>query len=197
MSSWIQVSALRTKKVERRGPGVTPTIFSEMTAARHALTVSLRENCPVNKNPQAKNRGALRLSIRSGPLEHNGKTWRVQFFALDYIYYVINDTKPHVIKPKDKKALAFSWAGGSATTSPLSFRAGGGAVGGLSSRFRLPAGEAALVGGRIVLRMVHHPGTKANNFVERAREEAASSFPARAMARIGDAMLSELIAVNS
>jgi hypothetical protein len=175
-SSWVQVRAIGTKPSSRRGPGVTPTLYSEMSLLRASLLNNMREEAPVNKNPQAKNRGALRKSIRATPWETNGTIWRTEFTALDYINFVIRDTKPHEIHAKPGGVLAFNWsgvAGASGALPAISHLSSGGIAGKLGrsggpSIFKAPLGHLQLRGDTMFLSFVHHPGTRANNFVERA-----------------------------
>jgi hypothetical protein len=176
MATWVSVRAIGSRPSSRRGPGVTPTLYSELGRFRNSLLQNMREEAPVNKNPQAPNRGALRKSLRASPWMTNGKVWRTEFSALDYIRYVINDTRPHEIQARAGGVLAFNWSGtGGVSTKffPISHLSEGGIAGRLGRRggpsiFAAPAGHAELIGGKVFLRFVHHPGTKANNFVERA-----------------------------
>lgn len=196
--SWVAMRAIGSSRSSRGGPGVAPRLYTEMTLLRNSLLTAMREEAPVNKSPNAKNRGALRASLRAGPLETDGTHWRVSFTAADYIKYVIHDTKPHRIEPKQPGGvLAFQWsgAGGSSSSMPsLSFRdtagllrtirgnvgamvtgqgavnTGSGRLGirGGSSIFEAPRAHSELRGGTIFLTFVNHPGTTANDFVSRA-----------------------------
>ncbi|MFI5281749.1 MAG: hypothetical protein ACHQ0J_01300 [Candidatus Dormibacterales bacterium] len=174
--SWVTMRAVGTSRAARRGPGVTPTLYAEMSLLRNSLLNAMREEAPVNKNPQAKNRGALRASLRAGPWETDGVHWRSVFTAAEYIKYVIKDTKPHRISAKPGGVLAFNWSGIgglSANFMGVSHQSTGGAFGRLGRRggpalHSAPAGIVSLKGGMFFLRFVKHPGTKANNFVERA-----------------------------
>jgi hypothetical protein len=174
--SWVTIRAVGSNRASRSGPGVTPTLYNEMSLLRNSLLQNMREEAPVNKNPDAKNRGALRRSLRAGPWQTDGVHWRSVFTALDYIKFVIHDTAPHRIEAKPGGVLAFSWSGRSGESGALaavSHLSSGGLVGSLGRRggpslMRAPAGHTELRGGMLFLTFVNHPGTKANNFVERA-----------------------------
>lgn len=174
--AFVTMRAIGSQPSSRRGPGVTPTLYTEMSLLRNSLLSNMREEAPVNKNPSAKNRGALRASLRASPWATDGRTWRTEFSALEYIKYVIHDTKPHRIEAKAGGVLAFNWngQGGFSVTLPaISHLSSGGLAGALGhvggiSIFAAPAGHSELRGGMVFLRFVNHPGTKANNFVQRA-----------------------------
>jgi hypothetical protein len=174
--AWITMRAVGTPRSARRGPGVTPTLYNEMSLLRNSLLNAMREEAPVNKNPDAKNRGALRASLRAGPWETDGKHWRTVFTANSYIKFVLKDTRPHLIEAKPGGVLAFNWSGkaGESFKVPAISHVSIGAItgtlgrrGGPSIR-SAPAGHVELRGNTIFLTVVHHPGTKANDFVERA-----------------------------
>jgi hypothetical protein len=181
--SWVTMRAVGTPRSARRGPGVTPTLYNEMSLLRNSLLNAMREEAPVNKNPQAKNRGALRASLRAGPWQTDGVHWRSVFTANEYIKYVLKGTRPHRIEAKAGGVLAFSWsgpllgpggtAGFSGTLRAISYSGLGGAAGMLGRRggpsiSAVPAGYSPLKGGLTFARAVNHPGTRANNFVARA-----------------------------
>ena len=173
--AWVTIRAIGTSPSSRRGPGVTPTLYAEMSLLRNSLLNAMREEAPVNKNPNAKNRGALRKSIKASPWMTNGVIWRTEFSALEYIKYVIHGTRPHKIQAKAGGVLAFNWAGPGVSSGlpAISHLSSGGVAGALgrrggSSIFRAPAGHVELRGDTMFLTFVNHPGTKANNFVERA-----------------------------
>ncbi|HEV2036886.1 MAG TPA: hypothetical protein VGU71_22270 [Candidatus Dormibacteraeota bacterium] len=173
--TWVTVRAIGSRPSSRRGPGVTPTLYNEMSLLRNSLLSNMREEAPVNKNPSAPNRGALRKSIRASPWMTNGTIWRTEFTALEYIRYVIHGTRPHRIEAKPGGVLAFSWSGAGVSGSlpPISHLTSGmlGRLGrrGGTSIFSVPPGHVELRGGTLFLRFaVNHPGTQANNFVQRA-----------------------------
>jgi hypothetical protein len=153
-----------------------------MSLLRASLLNAMREEAPVNKNPNAKNRGALRASLRAGPWETDGVHWRSVFTAAEHVLYVINDTKAHRIEAKAGGVLAFQWsgpllpggtAGFSGTLKAISYSGRGGAAGMLGRRggasiASVPAGYSPLKGGLTFAHAVNHPGTRANNFVQRA-----------------------------
>lgn len=60
-----------------------------------------------------------------------------------YALFVHEGTRPHVIKPKKGKFLAFRWPGA-------------------------PKNMGRLPDGRVLARVVHHPGTKPNRFLTNA-----------------------------
>jgi hypothetical protein len=61
-------------------------------------------------------------------------------------------TQPHIIRPRDKKALAFIWS--------------------KAANF---AQARVLGAGYVVLKLVHHPGTRATNFLRRALNEGINA----------------------
>lgn len=174
-ASWVQMRAIGTPRSERGGLGVTPQLYEEMSLIRNTLLENMREEAPVNKNPNAPNRGALRKSIKASPWVTNGSIWRTDFSALDYIQYVIHGTKPHEIRPrKPGGVLAIRGPIGVSSSLPaISHLSSGGKPMTLGRRggpsiFSAPPGHPELRGDTIFLNVVHHPGTQANNFVERA-----------------------------
>ena len=174
--AWVTMRAIGSQPAARRGPGVTPTLYQEMSLLRNSLLNAMREEAPVNKNPSAKNRGALRRSIKASPWMTDGQHWRTEFSALEYILYVIRDTKPHRIDARPGGVLVFQWNGRrglSGSLKAISYSSLGGAIGKLgrqggASIFKVPAGYSPLKGGLTYAHSVMHPGTKANNFVQRA-----------------------------
>lgn len=204
--AWVQVRAIGTRPSSRRGPGVTPALYAEMSLLRNTLLEKMREEAPVNKNPNAKNRGALRRSLRASPWETDGRIWRTSFSAVDYIKYVIHETKPHLISAKPGSVLAFQWdvrgnfhASASTWLRPISYAARGGAPGRLgrvggTSIFKAPAGYAAIgAGGTVFLTFVHHPGTQANDFVTRARDRTFAEELPGMTSRLKQALEDEII----
>lgn len=85
--------------------------------------------------------GRLRASIQ-GELTRSW-TLRPRFTVgsnVEYAAYVNDGTRPHIIRPRNARALRF------------------------------------MVGGQVVYaRVVHHPGTRANPFLDRALREVAAS----------------------
>lgn len=136
----------------------------------------MREEAPVNKNPNAKNRGALRASLRAGPLETDGEHWRAVYTAAEHIRYVLNATRPHRIEAKAGGVLVFQANGQpglSGSLAAISYSGLGLAAGRLGRRggasiAKVQAGYSPLKGGLTFARAVQHPGTKANDFVTRA-----------------------------
>ena len=199
--AFVAMRAIGSSPASRRGPGVTPTLYNEMSLLRNSLLQNMREEAPVNKNPQAKNRGALRASLRASPWQTDGKTWRSEFTALEYIRYVLAGTRPHLISAKPGGVLAFSWSGRSGLSGSLGAisHASLGLVAGKLGRrggpsiFSVPGGHSALRGDTTFLRFVHHPGTKANDFVARALDETlvvgTPGFTSRVQQAITDDLL--------
>jgi len=104
-----------------------------------------RVDAPVGKPREGHKPGKLKRSIRvSGHkrLPRVGQTVRVGTFNVPYAAYVHEGTKRHRIKPRYKKALAFSPAGGPSVVS---------------------MGK----GTRVVRRVVNHPGNKPNQFLKK------------------------------
>lgn len=166
-----------------RGLGVTPTLFAQMALFRNTLLQNMREEAPVNKNPQAKNRGALRKSLRAETLT-DGRRFVFRYSALEYVKFVIHGTRPHRIEAKPGGVLAIPGPiGVSSGLPPISYLSRGGAPGKLGRKggpsiFRAPGGYAALRGGVVFLAFVNHPGTQPNNFAQRAYEKTlAANLP--------------------
>ena len=198
---WVTVRAVRSTRSTRGAiGGVSVQLFHEMQLLTNSLTQNLREEAPVNKSPNAKNRGALRASIRAS-LQTNGSQWRISFSANDYVKYVINKTRPHRITAKPGHVLAFNWNGQrgvSRRLAPISHSGLGLSAGSLGRRggpsiLRAPAGHAALKGGMVFVHFVKHPGTKANDFVSRAVDKTMQvgtpGFTARVQAAIANDIL--------
>ena len=51
--SWVTIRAVGSNRASRSGPGVTPTLYNEMSLLRNSLLQNMIEEAPVNKNPQA------------------------------------------------------------------------------------------------------------------------------------------------
>jgi hypothetical protein len=181
--TWVAVRAIGSSPSSRRGPGVTPTLYAEMSLLRNSLVNAMREEAPVNKNPSAPNRGALRKSIKASAWMTDGTRWRTEFSALEYVNYVIHGTKAHLIAAKPGGVLAFVASGKpglSGSLQAISYASLGGAPGKLGRRggpsiFKVPAGYSVLAGGLSFARVVHHPGTQANDFVTRAVERTMNA----------------------
>src|ERR1051326_4467981 len=128
--AWVTVRAIGTPRIARRGGMVTPTLYAEMSLLRNTLLQNMREDAPVNKNPSAPNRGALRKSLRASPWLTNGHIWRTEFSALEYIKYVIHGTRPHRIEAKAGGVLAIPGPiGVSSGLRPLTYSGLGGLPG--------------------------------------------------------------------
>lgn len=79
----------------------------------------------------------------------------------DNIYrFVDQGTRPHIIRPKNKKILAFQ-PGFTPKTSPGSLTSGGGGRSGV----------------RVVARVVRHPGSKPREFTAKIQEEMDRAAP--------------------
>lgn len=196
--AWVTVRAIGTPRGIRRGPGVTPTLYAEMSLLRNTLLQNMREDAPVNKNPSAPNRGALRKSLRASPWLTNGRIWVTQFSALDYIRYVIHDTRPHRIAAKAGGVLAIPGPiGVSSGLKPLTYHGIAGKLGrkGGPSILRAPKGYSQLRGGMVFLSFVNHPGTKANNFVARAYAKTMAANLPSFSRNLRAAMESDLISL--
>ena len=99
-------------------------------------------------------RDMLRGYIAEAPIEMDSNPiplWGVVHSPAEYSSYVEYGTLPHDIYPKNKKALAFQ-------------------AGGKLSRGTRRRGRTRMIGGgdMIIVKHVHHPGTKANPFMETA-----------------------------
>lgn len=78
-------------------------------AFRDALVRALKENAPINKDPAAKTRGGLRTSIVGNLTGNEVDGYALEFSANAYVQYVLAGTRPHIITPSNKRALAFQW----------------------------------------------------------------------------------------
>lgn len=202
MAVWFRVSSIGSSRGSRGAAGgVAPAMFHEMNLLLNSFVQNLREEAPVNKSPNAKNRGALRKSIR-GELQTNGSQWRIVFKANDYVKYVVNKTRPHEIRPKRPGGvLVFSWNGQvglSASLPPISHAGLGGVAGPLGRRggpsiLRAPAARTELRAGKVFLQVVHHPGTEANDFVARAYDKTMRAGTPGFTKRIQEAIASDIL----
>jgi hypothetical protein len=104
-------------------PGSTSSLstYAILLSFCQKLNRRMRMECPVNKNPHAKNRGALRESLEVRPLAVGEGDTAIGFYALDYVEWVLSGTHPHVIEPRSgsvpapggktqrRRALVFQW----------------------------------------------------------------------------------------
>jgi hypothetical protein len=89
---------------------------------------------------------------------------KIEVSTKDTIYgYVDQGTRPHIIRPKRKKALAFPGGQYKPKTQPQVILSTPGGVGGKT----------------IVRPEVHHPGTKARNFSKVIKQSYSKTFRAR------------------
>lgn len=191
------------KPVFMSGQGMGGAVTTDEAAAADKFAKVLYANfkafCPVNKNPHAKNRGALKASIVRTKVR-TPLSVAYEFSALDYIWPVIDGSRPHRI-PKIGGApfVAFPWDVTMPGHGPFSlhefgspiprapklrmqkrtfkFGSYGAAARGASdfprSEFHhnRPPGEGTGVRATMaVFPYVNHPGTKPNDFVEKALE---------------------------
>ena len=92
-------------------------------------------------------------------------------YTTDQIYAWINDgTKPHVIRPKKAKMLAF----------PSAFRP-------KTSKAVLTSGQGYKSSSRVLALQVEHPGTEARSFDERIEKKAIPNFKKRVAAAMKEA----------
>ena len=194
--------AVGTPRSARRGPGVTPTLYAEMSLLRNSLLNAMREEAPVNKNPNAKNHGALRASLRAGPWETDGVHWRSVFSADEHIKYVLRGTKAHVIAAKPGGVLAFtsSGPGVSGGLQAISYLSAGGVPGRLGRRGGPSIAAAPDIyakelggGGTVFVTAVNHPGTAANDFVSRAVARSLVIGTPGLTKRVRQAMVDDII----
>lgn len=100
-------------------PGSTSSLstYAILLEFCQKLNRRLKMECPVNKNPHARNRGALRESLEVRPMSM-GEDVAIGFYGLDYIEWVLSGTHPHEIKPtggqasgssRRRRALVFQW----------------------------------------------------------------------------------------
>ena len=101
------------------------TMTQFISFVKFKLEAELKRACPVDK-------GGLRLSI---DVEIKNNTLTV--YMLDYGLHVEYGTRPHIIRPKDKKVL----------------------------RWNKKKGSVAYKKDDIFAMEVHHPGTQANPFI--------------------------------
>lgn len=198
-----------------------------VNAFKDSLVRAMKEEAPINKDPAATSRGGLRTSIQGRVVGNQEDGYAIEFTANDYVQYVLNGTRPHIIRPVNKKALAFQWHTGTFRGPGHAGRGSGGGFLRSTPYTRLPLKYVQLgssmnravgrknmalnrprFGGRelvqpqynsrgrmtqrgvfghvqpvnvkknmeaghdntgnIVLKIVHHPGTQPNDFVERA-----------------------------
>jgi hypothetical protein len=85
-----------------------------------------------------------------------------QTIARSTAAYIETGTRPHEIRPRNKKALFFSPSG-----------AGTRLTGSVKSAFRGSAAARAKVGAVFAM-VVHHPGTKPHNFMVQGAQQAIS-----------------------
>ena len=88
---------------------------------------------------------SLSIKVELGGDEESVKIWN----------YLDQGTKPHIIRPKHAKALAFKWGG------PGSYKAG-------SSKGNLYSGKGSMSADAkpVAFKHVHHPGTEAREWRE-------------------------------
>jgi hypothetical protein len=168
----------------------------------------MKEFVPVNKNPRAKERGALRASmvmVILGESDGAVATWA----ALDYVFAVIDGAKPHAIYPKAGKALSFEWDASQSSHGPFSHSLGTPvpsapriSARGLPAGFTFSAAGAAAraaatprnqlylhnqagkatkvsrVAGKVAFAHVNHPGNKANDFIQLALDGSVGALEA-------------------
>lgn len=149
----------------RKAPAVG---LAEAAKALEKSALLLERNAkveaPVNKGGGG---GSLRQSIRSG------MTGRLSAFVgafAAYAGFVETGTRPHVIRPRNKKALSFPWSRGGFQAAQ---RGGVGFV-----KAGLTAAGRVKFHANVTLQEVHHPGTRPNAFMARA--------VARSKAKIGE-----------
>lgn len=92
---------------------------------KDVMIYALREEAPVSNSPDPRKRpGTLRDSIRAVQQAHYSGGITLEFRAIDYAQYVVNDTAPHEIWPVRAKALAFYNAEGQLTFAKHVFHPG-------------------------------------------------------------------------
>lgn len=136
----------------------------DVNASLQLIENAAKHEAPVNK---AGGGGNLRQNIRA----RMAAKLRGYVEALaPYSIFVHEGTRPHIIRPRGKKALAFEWTKGGG------FQAGqvGGKIAfvkpGLTRNGRVKYHSS------VVLQEVHHPGTKANPFFDRAIERTTAAI---------------------
>lgn len=153
--------------------GVTVTGATQLEARLHAVQrapqtmmgVLARRVVQQSKLLAPHKTGNLRRTIR---VAAETKTSAIVVAGANYAGFVEHGTGPHVITPNAKKALAFASQGITAE------RFGAGAIlkfnktGSLSAGSMRKYGNAAFV----VVKKVHHPGTKAQPFLLPGAEKA-------------------------
>lgn len=87
----------------------------------------------------------------------------IEISMVGYAVYVEFGTPPHIIRPKNKKALAFARAGGRRVQH---------ADGKVSTEFTY--GGKTIQTDAVIVKEVHHPGTRPNPFI---RTTFALDFP--------------------
>ena len=121
------------------GKAIRSRVVRALTKSVMLVYETAMMKCPVGKGfPR------LRSSIKYTIDEDNllGLVY-VDLKMAPYAPYPEYGTRPHIIEPKNKKALAFNWGGA-------------------------PAHLPLLDDGRVVLKRVHHPGTIATPYMRPA-----------------------------
>jgi hypothetical protein len=123
--------------------------------------------------------GNLRRSLDKDPRDVTDTSAKIHM-AANYALFVEEDTRAHEITPNARKALAFSTQGiineRFGTQAKSSFRLSGSLRSGALRRF----GNAAFV----VVKRVHHPGTKGQHMMKRGAEKAVSSVGAKELGAV-------------
>lgn len=119
------------------------------------------------------NDGNLKSSISSEVFGEAGARITV---SANYARYVNDGTRPHIIRPRNARCLAFA-----------PFGAKAGIKGGRPSATFSFGGKTANVG-MVCVKVVHHPGTKGSHFVEKTRNHIIKIIPAESNKIIADAL---------
>ncbi|WP_440952033.1 HK97 gp10 family phage protein [Methanococcoides sp. FTZ1] len=126
----------------------------------------MKRNMPVDT-------GNMRASVSSDVFDEVGARITV---SANYAQYVNDGTRPHIIRPKNAKCLAFA---------PF------GARGSLSRGHRtafFTFGGKTVETGLVCVKVVHHPGTKGSHFVEKTRDHILKIIPTESNKIIADAL---------
>ena len=142
-------------------------VIKELSTAVNK-SVLLMENAAKKEAPVNKGGGGgnLRKTIHASMV--NRLRGMVEVLA-PYGMYVETGTKAHIIRPRTKQALAFEWGQGGYQAA----QAGGKVV---FVKPGLTRAGRVKYHGSVVMKEVHHPGTRANPFLQRAADRSRAQI---------------------
>lgn len=161
----IEVKGLKEMRAGLRGASAK-TVAELSKAVGQTMVVMTNQTikeAPVNK---AGGGGNLRQSVQGRMTSMLGAVVTV---LASYGLYVHEGTRPHIIRPRNKKALSFEWGRGGFQAA----QSGGKTV---FVRPGLTANRRVKWHATTVFKEVHHPGTRANPFLQRAADKSATKI---------------------